>query len=280
MTTEPLPRPTTSPGTRPATGPGSAAARVAAPHAGAAPVRRRVLAQTAFEARAILRNGEQLLVTVVVPVLALVGLVRVDALDIDTGGLSRIDFFTPGVLALAVMTSSFTSQAIASAFDRRNGVLRLLSTTPLGRRGLLAGKVLGVLVVEVVQVLVIGLTAVLLGWRPDPAGVALALVTVVLGTAAFTSLALLVAGTLRAEAVLAVANLALLLLAVAGGVIVPADRLPGALQHVAVLLPSGALGEAMRGALQLGVLPAWSVVVLVGWAAALGWGAARLFRWH
>lgn len=249
-------------------------------HAGAAAPRARVLAQTAFEARAILRNGEQLLVTVVVPVLALVGLVNVDALDVDTRGMSRIDFFTPGVLALAVMTSSFTSQAIASAFDRRNGVLRLLSTTPLGRGGLLAGKVLGVLVVEVVQVLVIGLTAVALGWRPAGAGVALSLVAVLLGTAAFTSLALLVAGTLRAEAVLAVANLALLLLAFAGGVIVPADRLPGALQHLAVLLPSGALGEAMRGALQIGTLPAWSVVVLVGWTAALGWGAARLFRWH
>ncbi len=246
----------------------------------AAPRRTRVLAQTGFEARAILRNGEQLLVTVVVPVLTLVGLVRVDAIDVDTAGMSRIDFFTPGVLALAVMTSSFTSQAIASAFDRRNGVLRLLSTTPLGRGGLLAGKVLGVLVVEVVQVLAIGLTAVALGWRPSAVGVPLALVALLLGTAAFTSLALLVAGTLRAEAVLALANLVLLLLAFAGGVIVPADRLPGALAHVAVLLPSGALGEAMRGAFQTGSLPAWSVVVLVGWTAALGWGAARLFRWH
>lgn len=246
----------------------------------AAPRRTRVLAQTGFEARAILRNGEQLLVTVVVPVLTLVGLVRVDAIDVDTAGMSRIDFFTPGVLALAVMTSSFTSQAIASAFDRRNGVLRLLSTTPLGRGGLLAGKVLGVLVVEVVQVLAIGMTAVALGWRPSAVGVPLALVALLLGTAAFTSLALLVAGTLRAEAVLALANLVLLLLAFAGGVIVPADRLPGALAHVAVLLPSGALGEAMRGAFQTGSLPAWSVVVLVGWTAALGWGAARLFRWH
>ncbi|GEL93358.1 ABC transporter permease [Cellulomonas composti] len=249
-------------------------------HAGAAPARRRVVAQTRFEARAILRNGEQLLVTVVVPVLALVGLVKVEAFDVDTAGLSRIDFFTPGVLALAVMTTSFTSQAIASAFDRRNGVLRLHSTTPLGRRGLLTGKVLGVLVVEVVQIVVIGVAAFALGWRPDARGVLLSVVAVVLGTAAFTSLALLVAGTLRAEAVLAVANLALLLLAVAGGVLVPADRLPGPMQHIALLLPSGALGEAMRAAFQTGTLPPWSVVVLVAWTAALGWGAARLFRWH
>ena len=178
------------------------------------------------------------------------------------------------------MTTSFTSQAIASSFDRRNGVLRLLSTTPLGRGGLLAGKVLGVLVVEVVQVAVIGLTALLLGWRPDPVGIPLALVAVVLGTAAFTSLALLVAGTLRAEAVLAVANLLLLVLAVAGGVVIPASQLPGPMAHVALLLPSGALGEAMRETLIHGVLPGWSVVVLVGWTAALGWGASRLFRWH
>jgi ABC-2 type transport system permease protein len=246
----------------------------------AAPTRQRVLAQTSFEARAILRNGEQLLVTIIVPVLVLVGLTTVTSIDLDTDGASRVDFLTPGILALAVMTTSFTSQAIASSFDRRNGVLRLLSTTPLGRGGLLAGKVLGVLVVELVQIVVIGVTALLLGWRPDPAGVPLALVAVVLGTAAFTSLALLVAGTLRAEAVLAVANLLLLVLAVAGGVVIPADHLPGPMSHVALLLPSGALGEAMRESLMHGALPAWSVVILVAWTAALGWGAGRLFRWH
>ena len=245
-----------------------------------APTLQRVAAQTSFEARAILRNGEQLLVTVIVPVLVLVGLTKATSIDLDTGGASRIDFLTPGVLALAVMTTSYTSQAIASSFDRRNGVLRLLATTPLGRSGLLAGKVLGVLVVEIVQVVIIGATALLLGWHPDPAGLLLAVVAIILGTAAFTALALLVAGTLRAEAVLAVANLLLLVLAVAGGVIIPASQLPGPMAHIALLLPSGALGEAMRETLMHGVLPPWSVVVLVAWAAALGWGASRLFRWH
>lgn len=247
---------------------------------GAAPATRRVLAQTAFETRAILRNGEQLLVTVVVPVMVLVGLTRATFVSIDTGGATRIDFLAPGVLALAVMTSSFTSQAIASAFDRRNGVLRLLSTTPLGRGGLLAGKVLGVLAVGAVQVVVVSAVALALGWQPDPAGIVPALLALVLGAAAFTSLALLVAGTLRAEAVLALANLVLLVLALGGGVVFPPEQLPGPLRHVALLLPSGALGEAMRGALLHGQVPAWSVVVLLGWTAALGWGAGRLFRWH
>lgn len=246
----------------------------------AAPAARRVRAQAGFEARMILRNGEQVLVTVVIPVLALVGLVRGTFVEIDTDGLSRVAYLTPGVLALAVMTASFTSQAIATAFDRRNGVLRLMATTPLGRGGLLAGKVLGVLAVEAVQVVLLAAAAVALGWRPTPAAFALALVGVVLGTAAFTALALLVAGTLRAEAVLALANLLLLVLALGGGVIVPADRLPGPFAAIASWLPSGALGDVLRGALLDGSLPVVPVLVLAAWTAVLGVLAARLFRWH
>ena len=186
--------------------------------AGPASARRRVLAQSAFEAKMILRNGEQLMVTILLPVMALIGLSKTSIIDLDTGGMSRIDFITPGVIALAVMSAAFTSQAIATAFDRRNGVLRLMATTPLGRGGLLTAKIIGVLAVEAVQVVVISAVALGLGWRPDPAGIPLALLAVLLGTAAFTSLAMLLAGTLRAEGVLAVANIVLVLLTVLGAV--------------------------------------------------------------
>ncbi|WNB86802.1 ABC transporter permease [Cellulomonas sp. ATA003] len=246
---------------------------------GAAPAARRVLAQTLFETRAILRNGEQLLVTLVLPVLLLLGLARTTVIGLGTGGGTRIDVVAPGVLALAVMSTAFTSQAIATSFDRRNGVLRLLATTPLGRGGLLAGKVLGVLAVELVQVVVLGAVALALGWQPAVAGVGAAVLAVLLGTAAFTGLALLIAGTLRAEAVLALANLVLVLLAVAGGVVVPADQLPGPLAAIASALPSGALGESLRAALGDGVLAAGPLAVLAAWAVVLGGLAARLFRW-
>lgn len=251
----------------------------AAPATGAAPVTRRVLAQAAFETRAVLRNGEQLLITLVVPVVVLVALTRATAIDLDTGGRSRIDLVAPGVLALAVMTTAFTSQAIATAFDRRNGVLRLLATTPLGRGGLLAGKILGVLAVEVTQVVVLGGTALALGWSPDWAGVLPGLLVVLLGTAAFASLAMLLAGTLRAEAVLAFANLLLVLLAVLGGVVLPTAELPSALATVARVLPSGALGEAMRGAAWDAAPPLWALGVLAGWTVVLVAAMRRFFRW-
>ena len=256
------------------TGPGPA------PAPAAAPAWRRVLSQTGFETRAVLRNGEQLLVTIVLPVMVLVGLTRTSVVEIDTGGLSRIDFVTPGVLALACVSTAFTSQAIATAFDRRNGVLRLLATTPLGRGGLLAGKLLGVLAVEVVQVVVVGAVALALGWQPAAGGILAAAGVGLLGTACFTALALLLAGTLRAEGVLALANLVLVLLVVGGGLLVPPEQLPGPLEHLATFLPSGALGEAMRGALIGTGVPVLALGVLAVWTALFSWAAARFFRWQ
>lgn len=246
----------------------------APPPPAAAPAWRRVLAQAWFQVRAVARNGEQLLLTLVLPALVLLVLARTTLVDL---GEDRLGTLTPGVLALAVMSTAFTSQAITTAFDRRAGVLRLLATTPLGRGGLLAGTVLAVLAVEAVQVLALGGIAVGLGWRP-PAPWA-ALVVLVLGTAAFVPLALLLAGTLRAEAVLGAANLLWVLLLVGGGVVVPADRLPGPLAALAPLLPSGALGDGLRSALRDGTLALGPVVVLAVWALAGGALARRSFRW-
>lgn len=246
-------------------------------HQTAAPLARRVGAQALAEVRTVLRNGEQLVITLVLPLLILVALTRTTLVDLGPG--DRVELVVPGVLALAVMSTAFTSQAIATGFDRRNGVLRLLATTPLGRGGLVAGKVIGVVALELLQLAVLAGAALALGWRPDVAGVPGALLALVLGTAAFTSLALLVAGLLRAEAVLAVANLLWVLLLAGGGVVLPVSMLPGPLGDVAALLPSGALGEALRATLGGDALPTVPLVVLAAWTAVLSALVARTFRW-
>lgn len=241
----------------------------------------RVQAQARFEAKMILRNGEQLLITIILPALFMVGLIKSDAISITLdSGINRVDTVVPGILALALMSTAFTSQAIATGFDRRNGVLRLLATTPLGKGGLVSAKVIAVFLVQALQVSVLGGIGLGLGWRPNAAGIPAALVIMVLGTVAFTGLALLLAGTLRAEGVLAVANLLWVVLLVAGGVVLPVDQLPGPMAHTALLLPSGALGEGLRSAFTTATLEPFSVVVLLAWAGALSWGASRLFRWH
>lgn len=244
------------------------------PAAGAARWTRRVLAQATFEARVVLRHGEQLLLTAVLPALFLVVLTRTELVRLPLpAGADRIDLVAPGVLALAVLSSAFTGPAISVGFDRRAGALRLLATTPLGRSGLLAGKILGVGFVQVLQVIALGGLAAVLGWRPAPAGIALAALVFVAGSVAFTALALLVAGTLRPEAVLAGANLLWVLMALGGGVLLPSAMW---------WLPSAALGEGLRAALlhaDAGMV-ALCAAVLTGWAGVFAAAAMRWFRWH
>lgn len=242
----------------------------------AAPARSRVLTRAGFETRTLLANGEQLLVSVLLPALALIGLTVASVPDLGPG--PRADLATAGALALAVVSTAFTGQAISTGFDRRAGVLRLLGTTPLGRGGLLAAKGVAVLSVLAVQVVVLGALGLALGARPDAGGILPTLLSLLLGSAAFVALALLLAGTLRAEAVLAVANLVWVLL-LGLGVLVPTDRLPGALATVAALLPSGALGDAVRLSFVDGAWPWAQWAVLVGWGVAGGLLTRRFFRW-
>lgn len=252
-----------------------------APAPGAAPLHQQVRAQAAMETKLLLRNGEQLLLAVVIPVLALVGgVIGANQLGLDFDA-PVVDVLTPGVLALAVLSTSFTSLAIATGFERRYGLIKRLGASPLPRHGLLLGKVIAIFVVQVFQAIVICGVAVALGWTPDGGAVGLpvALVGTFLGTLAFGSLGLLMAGTLRAEATLAAANLVYLLLLMGGGVVLPRDTY-GAAGEVLRFLPSGALGDALRGGLTDGRCDAVAMVTLAVWAVIGSVLAGRYFKWE
>ncbi|MBQ0830368.1 ABC transporter permease [Streptomyces tagetis] len=248
------------------------------PRPGAAPLPRMIAAQALLETRMLLRNGEQLLLTVIIPALLLVLFGSVDI--VDTGEGAAVDFLAPGILALAVLSTAFTGQAIATGFERRYGVLKRLAVSPLPRWGLMTAKTLAVLVTEVLQVILLTVIAFALGWSPHGNPVAVVLL-LALGTAAFSGLGLLMAGTLKAEATLAAANLVFLLLLVGGGVIVPLDRFPDAAQAVLGLLPIAALSGGLRDVLQHGASIPWGDLgVLAVWAVAGLAAAGRFFRWE
>jgi len=251
------------------------------PRPGAASTAAMVRAQTAMELRLLARNGEQLGITLVIPLLLLVAGTKAGGV-VDLGEGRPIDILAPGVLALAIMSASFTSLAIATGFERRYGVLKRLGATPLPRWGLLAGKTLAVVVVEVVQVAILSAVAFALGWEPHGgvAGWAWLVGLLVLGTAAFGALGLLIAGTLRAEATLAAANLVYVLLLVGGGILVPLERYPDGARAVLELLPSGALGQGLRDAFASGAPGLVPVLVLAAWAAVAAVATARTFRWE
>lgn len=250
-----------------------------APDPGSASLARMVMVQTALEIRMVLRNGEQLLLTIVIPVLVLTVYGSVELMDLGTRA-QRLGFLVPGVLALAVLSTAFTGLAIGTGFERRYGALKRLGASPLPRGALLASKGLAVLAVELAQVALLVGVALVMGWKPvgSPLVVALLLLA---GTAAFASLGLLMAGTLRAEATLAAANLVYLLLLVTGGIAVPLDRFPPVARPALELLPAGALAEGLRSVLRDGGgLPVLALLVLAAWATVAGLLAARTFRWE
>lgn len=234
---------------------------------------RMLLVHARTEAVLTLRNGEQVLLTLLIPLALLVGL---SLLDVIAMPAPRVDSVTPRVFALAIMSSAFTGQAIALGFDRRYGVLKRLAATALPRWLLVAGRVAAALAVVVVQLVVLGAVALALGWSPSAAGLGWTVLLVVLGTLTFGALGVLLGGALKAEVVLALANVIWFVLLLAGGIVLRVDALPGGMAAVVRLLPSGALTEGFTQALVDGVTPSWWVwVTLAVWGAAGGFVATR-----
>jgi ABC-2 type transport system permease protein len=237
------------------------------------------LSQLRTELRLSSRQGEQLLVSLGIPLLILVFFSRVDVLP--TGTEEPIDFLAPAVLALAVMSTAMVSLGIGTGFERQYGVLKRLGASPLGRGRWVAAKTATVLVTEVVQWTVLVSVAVALGWSPPASGWSTAVAAALLGTAAFAGLGLLVAGTLPGLVTLAGLNALYLLLLLTGGMVVPLAELPGPLTAVARVLPAAPLAEIITGSLSAqGVTPAWAWWSLAAWAVLAPLAATLTFRWE
>ncbi len=239
----------------------------------------RTLAQVVMEVRLTARRGENVLVTVIVPAVVLVFFSSMHLVLASAG--DPLAFLVPGSLTLAVIATSLVNLGIATAYERHYGVLKRLGGSPLTRSGLMTAKIATVLIVETLQVVLLGAIASGLGWRAGPeASVAAFLVAMLLGTLAFAGLGLLMAGTLRAEAALALANGAFIACLLLGGIVVPADHLPGPVAAIASLLPAAALSEALRIALGAGGALGPPLAILGAWAVGAVALTARTFRWE
>lgn len=245
-------------------------------------VGRMLAAQYSLDLKLLLRNGEQLLLTMFIPITLLIGLTL---LPLGSFGEPRVAVFIPAIMALAVISTAFTGQAIAVAFDRRYGALKRLGATALPVWAIIAGKVSAVVTVVFLQAVLLGGIGLALGWRPPVAGLLLGAVIIALGTATFVAMGLLLGGTMRAEIVLAVANLLWFVFAGLGALTVEtgldAGTVPKMLSWVARLTPSGALTEALSQAVSPSgaVTVDWfGVAVLAIWGAISAAAALRWFR--
>jgi ABC-2 type transport system permease protein len=232
-----------------------------------------------MELRLLLRNGENLLATLGIPVGILVFFSLVHVLP-SSGSEPPVDFLVPGVLALSVVGAAMVSMGIATGFERYYRVLKRLGATPLRRGELIAAKVLAILSAEVIQVTLVVAVGLALGWRPRLGEAWLAVVALLLGTAAFAGIGLGLAGSLRAIATLAVTNGLFMLMLLISGIVFPLETLPGPLRALALALPAAPLTDLLRAGLGDTPIPWPDLAVLVAWAAGAPLLAARVFRWE
>src|SRR5216110_2341005 len=231
----------------------------------AASLGRQILTQTQFELLLTLRRGENVLITLIVPVLLLIFFTSLNIVPAVNG--SAINFLLPGILALAIMAAGMVNLGIATAYERYYGVLKRLGSSPLSRTSLIIAKIISILILEVVQVTVLAGVAVLFyGWQPA-GSVPLTLLTIALGTVTFASFGLAMAGALRAEATLAGANALFMIFLLIGGGILPLNRLPPFLADIAQVLPAAPLAQALQATMNNGSpFPATQLLTLVIWA--------------
>ena len=240
---------------------------------------RQILTQTGFELLLTLRRGENVLITLIVPVMLLIFFTSLNIIPASNG--PAINFLLPGILALAIMAAGMVNLGIATAYERYYGILKRLGSSPLPRSGLIIAKVISILVLEVIQVaLLVGIAVLFYGWRPAGSP-GLALLTLALGTIAFAALGLAMAGALRAEITLAGANALFLLFVLLGGGILPLSHLPAPLAGFAQLLPSGALTQALQATMTSGAaFPGSPLLILAIWAVVILFVAIRTFKWE
>lgn len=245
----------------------------------AAPLRA-AAAVAAEELRLTARRGENVLVTIVIPAAVLLFFATAGIVPGIAG--RPVDFLLPGTLALAIIASGLVNLGIATAYERSYGVLKRLGGSPLPRWSLVTAKVAAVLALELLQVaLLVGVATVFLGWRaPAGSSLAVGVAALLLGTLAFAGLGLLLAGTLRAEATLALANGLFLGFLMVGGIVLPVDHLPAPLDTIAALLPAAALADAFRVALGSGNDWVGPLLLVAAWGAGAAGLAARTFRWE
>lgn len=240
---------------------------------------RRLCAQTAMELRLLLRNGENLLATLGLPVGILVFFSLVPVLPLPRDE-PPAEFLLPGVLALSVVAAAMVSTGIATGFERYYRVLKRLGATPLRRGELIAAKVLAILATEALQVVLLVVVGLVIGWHPRLGEAWLAVLALLLGTAAFAGIGLGLAGRLRAVATLAITNGLFMLMLLISGIVFPLDKLPGLLRAVALALPAAPLTDLLRAGLAGTPTPWTDLAILAAWAAGAPLLAARVFRWE
>lgn len=197
--------------------------------------------------------------------------------------ISFIDFFVPGVLAMALMNAGVIGLSTAFVSFRERGILRRIKVTPFPLTHFVTARILSQLVIALAQALIlVGLGVALFGvkLRGNPLVILLA---IMIGALAFLAIGFAVAAIARnVEAAASYANLITFPMLFLSGVFFSLDSAPAWLRPVARVLPLSYLVDALREPMTRGrgLEAIWvDLLVLLATLAAGFVIAIRFFRW-
>jgi len=206
--------------------------------------------QIRYEQRAYWRNRGRGVFTFAFPIMLLVIFASLDkGQHISTrGNIAYDDFFVPGILAYGVITTTFVNLAMGTAILRDLGVLKRMQGTPLPTWTYVAARIVSAsLVTLAMTVVVLGLGASLFGLDVRAGQIPGLIVTLLLGTAVFTSLGIGITQFIpNAESGPVLVNLLIWPISFISNVWFPIDSLPQWLKTIASIFPMKPLASGLQ----------------------------------
>jgi len=170
---------------------------------------------------------------------------------IPTGNVPYLDYLAPGIIAQSGMFVAIF-YGVLMVWDRDAGILAKLLVTPTPRAALVAGKSFAATVRALVQVVIVLITAALLGvaltWNPIRLLGAASIVA--LGTIFFACLSMMIAGLVKnRDRVMGIGQAITMPLFFASNALYPVALMPKWLQVISKVNPLSYEVSALRGLL-------------------------------
>ncbi|GAA3080895.1 ABC transporter permease [Streptosporangium carneum] len=237
------------------------------------------------EAKLFLREPGGPIFAILLPLALLLGLGSIPGFQeasAELGGQRVIDTQLPGMMViLSVVTMALTALPAVLVTYRESGVLRRMSTTPVGPARLLVAQVVNNVAVAVVATaLLIGLGNLLLGVAA-PRNLPAFLGVFLLGSASVFGLGLLIAALApSAKSAPGIGSLLMFPLLFVAGMWIPRELLPDLVRRIGDFLPLAPFAQALRDTWAGHAPQPLHLAVMAATVLVTGVLATRFFRWE
>lgn len=224
------------------------------------------IAQSRWELRRMVRNRRFFFFTLLIPLFYYFLFVKVDGGAMKVNNTTWNAYFMMSMAAFSVIGTAVNGLSGRIAFERTQGWLRLMQTTPLPARTYIGSKVLAQIITAGLSALVLFLAGTIFEHvRLDAWEWIICLLWLAIGAIPFIVLGALIGLVAGAEASNMIASAVYLILAVVGGLWWPVQAMPSWLQDIAKATPTYNFADITWRVIGRQVPPLQDWFILLAW---------------